>query len=323
MPQSWTRASRILFGSMMALGLLMSCHVVASEYTYDTQGRLKTVKDANNNVAEYVYDIAGNLLEIRRHDVTQLAITSFAKSGPAGTLVTVNGSGFAAIPAGDQVSFNGAAATVGTASPTSLSTTVPVGASSGTIAITANGQTAQSADAFNVTADDGAPTISGFSPTCTLADQTVSVTGTNFDPRPNATRVEVGEEIASATVLSSTALTIKAPRATAGGKIRVVTAAGTAESAEPLTVLAAGLSCANGWGESHWLEVDGPDSALALPQPKYGVFYFSGRRGQLVSLQVSDVVPAANFFTATLILSRARSADRDQAGCNFKSDVRL
>ncbi len=81
----------------------------------------------------------------------QPTITSFSPlSGIAGTPVTITGTNFSITPASNTVSFNGTMATVLTSTATSISTTVPVGATTGTIAVTVSAQTATSATAFYV-----------------------------------------------------------------------------------------------------------------------------------------------------------------------------
>lgn len=80
-------------------------------------------------------------------------ITSFSPaSGAVGATVTITGSNFSTTAANNAVSFNGTAATVGSATATSLAVTVPNGATSGTISVTTAGGTATSASSFTVTA---------------------------------------------------------------------------------------------------------------------------------------------------------------------------
>lgn len=80
----------------------------------------------------------------------QPTISSFAPaSGPVGTSVTVTGTHLAGTTA---VRFGGTPAGFTISSPTELSTTVPVGASSGAITVTTPGGTATSSAPFTVTA---------------------------------------------------------------------------------------------------------------------------------------------------------------------------
>lgn len=82
------------------------------------------------------------------------AIASLSPSvGPAGTQVTVNGSGFTGAT---SVTFNGAAANYVVLSDGRITTTVPSGASTGPVAVTTPEGTATSATAFSVSV---APTV--------------------------------------------------------------------------------------------------------------------------------------------------------------------
>ena len=76
------------------------------------------------------------------------AITGFSPvSGLAGTVVTVTGSGFTGAIA---VAFNGTTATFTVVSGTSITATVPAGATTGPIQVTAPGGTATSATSYTV-----------------------------------------------------------------------------------------------------------------------------------------------------------------------------
>jgi hypothetical protein len=85
-------------------------------------------------------------------DVLQTpTITSFTpSSGLVGSSVTITGTNFDPLAANNTVKFNGTTASVSTASTTSLSVTVPSGASTGTITVTTAGGTATSGSSFTV-----------------------------------------------------------------------------------------------------------------------------------------------------------------------------
>ncbi|MGH6690412.1 MAG: IPT/TIG domain-containing protein [Gammaproteobacteria bacterium] len=112
------------------------------QYAYDELGRLVAVVDPDGNAAIYVYDAVGNLLSIQRVDAAtrpeRVAITALVPSkGKPGTTVSVLGKGFG-INAGDNVvAFNGVAATVAYVSANRLITTVPPGATTGPLTVTA------------------------------------------------------------------------------------------------------------------------------------------------------------------------------------------
>jgi gliding motility-associated-like protein len=82
-----------------------------------------------------------------------IAITSFSPtSGPIGTTVTITGINFDPTPANNIVNFNGTTAVVTASTATSISTSVPAGATTGPVTVTVGGNTATSATDFTVTA---------------------------------------------------------------------------------------------------------------------------------------------------------------------------
>ncbi len=79
------------------------------------------------------------------------AITSFTPaSGPVGTAVTINGTGFDPIASNNQVRFNAEAAVIVNASPVVLNVIVPLRATTGPITVTNSLGTATSATPFTV-----------------------------------------------------------------------------------------------------------------------------------------------------------------------------
>jgi uncharacterized protein (TIGR02145 family) len=93
----------------------------------------------------------------------QPSITSFTPtSGPIGTSATITGSNFSTTPSENIVWFGAVKATVTSATLTSLTVTVPAGASYQPITVTVNGLTAYSNNPFNSTFS-GAQPINGTS----------------------------------------------------------------------------------------------------------------------------------------------------------------
>ena len=86
-------------------------------------------------------------------------VSSFSPtSGPVGTAVTVSGSGFTGATA---VDFNGTAATFTVGSDSSISTSVPSGATTGAIAVTTPNGTGTSSSSFTVTTGGGGNGVPG------------------------------------------------------------------------------------------------------------------------------------------------------------------
>lgn len=88
-------------------------------------------------------------------------ITNFSPTtGLIGAEVIIRGTNFSTTPGNNTVMFNGTSATVTAATATSLTVTVPPGATTGTISVTVNSLTATSSSAFTVlTPDTSAPTV--------------------------------------------------------------------------------------------------------------------------------------------------------------------
>lgn len=152
------RSSNLLtvscFG-MLFLGLLaLPAFAGQSSYLYDELGRLAAEVDDQGNAAVYTYDAVGNLLSISRSDAapTGLSITLFnPQRGPEGEEVTIFGAGFSLTPADNQVAFNGTTAQVVSSTATQIVARVPVGATTGPIAVTNLNGSATTTASFTVT----------------------------------------------------------------------------------------------------------------------------------------------------------------------------
>lgn len=141
-----------------------------------------TAAHAATNVVLYTYDAAGNIVAMQRSDPVAIVVSGFTPgTGPVGATVTVSGIGFSATTTANGVTFNGVVATVAAATATALTIAVPVGATTGRIAVTVGGNTATSTQDF-VVVTPGAPTIAGFSPMAGPAGTAASATGTNLAP---------------------------------------------------------------------------------------------------------------------------------------------
>jgi hypothetical protein len=85
----------------------------------------------------------------------QPAITSLSPAaGPVGTPITITGSNFNTTPSANIVYFGSVKATVSAATATTLTVTVPTGASYQPLTVTTGGLTAASAQPFNITFSD-------------------------------------------------------------------------------------------------------------------------------------------------------------------------
>ncbi len=178
-----TLAAAVVFALACAMPLCAQS-TTTFQYFYDDLGRLAKVIDSSGNQITYSYDAVGNLVQITRGSAPgsgTLAITNFTpQQGGPGTAVTIQGQGFSATPSSDTVKFNGTAATVTSATTSTLVVTVPSGATTGPISVTVGSSTATSSTSFTVFQ---VPMITSVSPTQVNFNTTVptfQVTGTNL-----------------------------------------------------------------------------------------------------------------------------------------------
>src|SRR3990172_6301387 len=150
-------------------------------------------------------------------------------SGPVGTVVTVNGSGFNGATAVRFGTTNASAYTV--VSNTQITATVPAGAITAPISVVTPGGTATSSNSFTVVPP---PSISGFSPASGPAGTVVTINGSGFT---GTTAVRFGATNAAAfTVASNTQITATVPAGAITGQISVVAPGGTATSSGSFAV---------------------------------------------------------------------------------------
>jgi IPT/TIG domain len=135
----------------------------------------------------------------------QTIVNSFTPlSGPVGSTVTINGTGFNPVPSGNVVYFGSVKATVTSASPTSLMVIVPLGSLYVPITVTniVNGFTGYSRQIFDVTFPTfGAFSASSFAPKVDFAAPSrpgaVCVGDFDGDGRPDMATVEYASNLLS------------------------------------------------------------------------------------------------------------------------------
>jgi sugar lactone lactonase YvrE len=147
-------------------------------------------------------------------------------SGVAGTNVTLTGSGFDLnTPSNNIVTFAGVAANVVAVNgPTSITVTVPVGASTGQIRLTVAGSPIQSSGSFTVPM-----TVTSMTPNPAAPGTQVAITGSGFSSTPASNSVTLGGVAATVISASPNALVVAAPTVTTPGPA-VVTVGGVSAS---------------------------------------------------------------------------------------------
>ena len=150
-------------------------------------------------------------------------VSSFSpSSGPVGTILTVSGGNFSNPTA---VQFNGFFATnVTWVSATKLSVTVPSGATTGPVRVTAaNGESGVSTGIYKVT-----PLLNSFSPGNGATGTIVTLTGSGLT---DTTTVKFNGTIAAFSVVDSQTLTATVPTSATTGKISVSNKGGSVTGA--------------------------------------------------------------------------------------------
>ena len=165
-------------------------------------------------------------------------------SGTVGTVVTLTGANLGATY---KVTFNGLDAQVATLSAgTTVTVTVPAGATTGVITLTTPSGTVSTGASFTVSAPGPAPTVTSYAPAAgQVQGGAVTLTGTNFT---GASAVRFNGTAASFTVTNATTIAATVPAGATSGPLTVTTASGTATAPTSFTVLPAITGLAPGSG---------------------------------------------------------------------------
>jgi YD repeat-containing protein len=161
-------------------------------------------------------------------EVTSLTPTS----APVGATVTVAGTGFGAVQGNSIVTFSGIAAPVLAWSNTSITVTVPAGATTGPVVVTVDGQSSNGVT-FSVALR---PVISLLNPSSGIVGQSITITGSNFGATQGTSTVTFNSTTATATAWSPTSIIVRVPAAATTGPV-VITVAGLTSNGSTFLVL--------------------------------------------------------------------------------------
>jgi YD repeat-containing protein len=266
-------------------------------YDYDELGRLVGAADSLGDAAGYSYDAVGNVLAISRNHSNQTAILYFTpQSGPVGTIVTISGTGFSTNSSQDTVVFHGTNATVNSATPTQILTSVPTAATSGPITVTTPNGTATSSTSFNLTSGaNGAPTISSFTPTLGAPGTAVAISGTNFDVQSNdRTKFNVG--LAGVNSATSTSISATVPLTGTSGHVSISTPNGNAVSSGDFFVPPPGYTASSVVFTGR-MTTGGSFTGSIGASGQIGLVVFDGTAGRKVSLTATAVTLTGGTIT--------------------------
>jgi YD repeat-containing protein len=282
----------VLAAGSILLGLTNGVAGADITYLYDRIGRLIGVVDPTGDTAVYYYDAVGNLTRISRQSSALLSIIDFnPAAGPAGTVVTILGTGFDPTPGSNTVTFNGTIATISSASPTELVVTVPPGAATGVIAVTSPAGSATSSAPFTVTTSTGAPAITGFTPTIGTPGTPISITGSNFEPTPTNNRLRFNTVPAPITSSTATNISVAVPGGATSGRLSLATPGGTTQSTDDFFVPPPPNSAADVSFAARASIGGATINATMSPVGKIALIVFDGSAGQQVSIGISSGQP--------------------------------
>ena len=264
------------------------------KYVYDDIGRLVAVVDPSGESASYTYDAVGNVLSIIR-SASSVKILNFSpRSGAVATAVAIDGTGFSAVAADNVVSFNGVGATVTSATTTRLVVAVPVGATTGTIAVTSPSGSANSSSPFTVTGASDAPTISAFSPTIAMPGAVVSIDGSNFDAVLTNNKLSFNTTFGSITSSTATTIAASVPAGATSGRISIKTPRGGALSAADFFVPPSPFVVADVQTTGRMAVGESKSFALTTAN-RIALVLFDGVKNQRVSLRMTGVTIAGTY----------------------------
>lgn len=293
--------SELIMGLIALFCLLWSLSAAAApvSYSYDSAGRLIQVQSSAGS-GQFQYDAAGNLLSVTQNapGVVQI-VDVFPATGPAGSNVTITGTGFSATASANTITFNGSVATVVSASSTSLVVTVPAAATTGKVTVLTSAGTATSPADFVVgPASDAQPMVSAPAVSLASPGSTVTLTGQNLVGTGGSDLwVRVNGQMATVTNSSTTSLSFTVPNNATSGTIEVGTRNGETLSAGKLYVPAQGVLTSS-ISSTINVAIDGAATAFNLASGQTALVTFDAVEQQGIGLGIS--VGSGSAVSATI-----------------------
>jgi len=259
-------------------------------YSYDNLGRLIGVTDQSGDTATYNYDAVGNITSIGRRSSSLVSLISIAApSAHVGDTVTLTGTGFSTTASQNTVQFTGGNAVASSSTATQIIVTVPVGASTGTVAVNVNGTVSNSIP-FTVLTSAGVPTVTNISPLIGVTGTSVTVTGTNFDPL--ISNDQLGLNVTSLVInpsgYSSTNINTSIPANATSGHVSLTTPGGTAVSSQDFVVAPPGFqTSAVAYSARVPFPTSGSVAIGSVPPLNVAMVLFDAVGGQKANIQIN------------------------------------
>jgi len=200
---------------------------------------------------------------------TPPAITNITPlSGSAGASVTITGADFSATAADNTVKFNGTAASITSATTSSLVVAAPAGGTTGPVTVTTKGGTA-TGPVFTYVVIPPPPTITSISPITGSAGTTVTINGSHFKTTATDNTVKFNGTAATVQTATATVLTVLAPVTGTTGAVTVITSDGTATGPSFTYMVASDVYVVGTsiYGHSYWkngVRTDLPAECVAV-----------------------------------------------------------
>ena len=193
----------------------------AFRFAHDADGRLKAAIDPEGETAVYGWDAAGNLLSVSRQASSKLSVFQLSPTkGEVGATVTIEGTGFSTTPASNVVKVNGTTASVSAASATSLTVKVPAEATTGSVSVAVGKEgPVASPESFTVVGSS-APQVLSISPIVAVAEEEVSISGSNFKSAAIDNAVTLNRAKPELISSSSESIKFKVPAEALGGHVQ-------------------------------------------------------------------------------------------------------
>jgi RHS repeat-associated protein len=236
-------------------------------------------------------------------------ITSLSpSSGAAGTVVTVNGSGFQAQRNGGSVSFNGYTATIAQNgwSDTQITATVPTGATTGMVRVFANNGDSSNMDQVFTMPN---PVVSSVSPPSGAVNAPVQINGSGFGATQGSVTFN-STAVTSINTWNDTQITVNVPTGATSGPVKVVNGGVGSNTTVSFTVGAVTVASVNPPGGPTGTQVTINGAGFGTTQ---GTISFNGTSataiGPWTNTQITATVPTGATTGAVKVVAGGVSSN--------------
>ena len=222
------------FGTNQGTSSVTFNGTTATTFTLWSPTSIKAAVPTGATTGNVVVTVGGMASAGKPFTVTAPSITSLSPtSGAVGASVTITGAGFGTTQVGSTVKFNGTSAgTITSWSATSISASVPTGATTGNVVATVGGL-ASNGKSFTV---KPTPSIASLSPTFGAVGISVTISGANLGTTQGTSTVKFNGVAATPTSWGASQIVVPVPSGASTGNV-VVNTSGVNTNGINFTVL--------------------------------------------------------------------------------------